>query len=211
MLTGYAPPGWLLKAHPNPRPNLDLKLNPNRISDPDPDPDPNPDQVCFLEVGPARAPLARYLPILMPFYLRCVRHLPYTFLPTYRGLRLLWQPLRMASRRRGGSGSHGPGLPAANPDPNLTTLNPITPTLTLTLALNPWTRRASRSPADRGTVATVRCLVDVGRYRTAPACRRSPRPQQVGAPSPARRCVTLVVLLIRFLFRWLRACLCFIQ
>ena len=46
------------------------------------------------------------------------------FLFTYRDLRLLWQPLRMASRRRGGSGSHGPGLPAANPDPNLTTLNP---------------------------------------------------------------------------------------
>ena len=119
MLTGYAPPGWLLKAHPNPRPNLDLKLNPNRISDPDPDPDPNPDQVCFLEVGPARAPLARYLPILMPFYL----HLPYTFLSTYRGLRLLWQPLRMASRRGGGSGTHGPGLPAANPNPN-PNLNP---------------------------------------------------------------------------------------
>jgi len=44
-------------------------------------------QGCLLEAHPTRAPAARVL-------------------------RLLWQPLRMASRRLGGSGAHGPGVPA---------------------------------------------------------------------------------------------------
>ena len=77
----------------------------------------------------------------------------------------------------------------------------LTPTLTLTRTrtrtLTSSTRRASRSLADRGTVATVRCLVDVGSYiyegtlgygfmyRTVPAqcsspCGAGPPAQQVG-------------------------------
>jgi hypothetical protein len=163
VLTGYAPPGWLLKAHPNPRPNLDLKLNPNRISDPDPDPDPNPDQVCFLEVGPARAPLARYLPILMPFYLRCVRHLPNTFLSGYLltgafdycGSHCVWHLAVVAAVVI---------MDQACQQLTLTLTPTLTLTRTRTLTLTSSTRRASRSLADRGTVATVRCLVDVGSY-----------------------------------------------
>mmetsp|Transcript_74304 Transcript_74304/g.179502 ORF Transcript_74304/g.179502 Transcript_74304/m.179502 type:complete len:206 (+) Transcript_74304:975-1592(+) len=87
--------------------------------------------------------------------------------------------------RRAGLLRRRPGLPSgSSPHSSACGQGPSTIVAATAYGISPswwqwrsWTRRASRSPADRGTVATVRYLVDVSKYKApaaAPAGWRAP-------------------------------------